>query len=166
MNETLSTREKLHALAMNLWWSWNPDVLSLFSELSPDAFAAGRNAPLVALAHADEALLEHPAFIERVDGVYESLQHYLEAPGEFADHPRVAYFCMEYGLHESFPSYSGGLGILAGDHAKAASDLGLPLVTVGLFCAMDTSNSISTVMPGSKQTFQASTPHKPRCRFV
>ena len=133
MNETLSTREKLHALAMNLWWSWNPDVLSLFSELSPDAFAAGRNAPLVALAHADEALLEHPAFVERVDGVYESLKHYLETPGEFADHPRVAYFCMEYGLHESFPSYSGGLGILAGDHAKAASDLGLPLVTVGLF---------------------------------
>ncbi len=129
----MTTREQLQFIARNLWWSWNPDALDLFRRVNPDVFAATDNNPLRALKHARIEVLENTGFAQSVDTVYRRLQDYLTTPGELSEIPRTAYFCMEYGLHESLPLYSGGLGILAGDHTKAASDLGVPLTAVGLF---------------------------------
>ncbi len=129
----MTTREKLAVLAGNLWWSWHPEALDLYRQLNPGAFRASGNSPLVALREADPGVLEDAAFAQAVTAVYDAFQRYLHAPPRYGHAPRTAYFCMEYGLHESLPLYSGGLGILAGDHAKAASDLGLPFTAVGLF---------------------------------
>ncbi len=128
----MTTKEKLEALASNLWWSWNPEAIQLFSRLNPEAFRSSTNSPLAALRAADTALFDDDAFAGDVDRQYERLQQYMNAPRRYGDADKTAYFCMEYGLHESLPIYSGGLGILAGDHAKAASDQGLHFTTIGL----------------------------------
>ena len=129
----MTTRETLEAVAANLWWSWQPDVIELFESLNPDAFRKSRNNPLVALREAQPRKLASKTVAKRADEAYARLQSYLATPGSHADTPRTAYFCMEYGLHESLNLYSGGLGILAGDQCKAASDLGVPFTAVGLF---------------------------------
>ncbi|WP_457651561.1 alpha-glucan family phosphorylase [Rhodocaloribacter sp.] len=129
----MTTREKLAALAANLWWTWTPEAIALFRRLSPGALAVTDNNPVAALRAADEAVLEDPDFAKEVEAVHAAFEAYMNAERRYGDAPPTAYFCMEYGLHESLPFYSGGLGILAGDHAKAASDLGLPFTTVGLF---------------------------------
>lgn len=126
------THKKLTTLSQNLWWSWHPEALALFEALNPQAFAASNNNPIAALNQASPAILNGPAFAEAVDAIYAEFDAYMARKGTYADADPVAYFCMEYGLHESLPLYSGGLGILAGDHTKAASDLGLPLTAVGL----------------------------------
>lgn len=125
--------EKLEALSRNLWWSWHPEALDLFRRLNPEAFRTANNNPIVALRSANPALLQEKAFLKEVDTVYDAFQTYLHAPSRYADAATTAYFCMEFGLHESFPLYSGGLGILAGDHVKATSDLGYPFTAIGLF---------------------------------
>lgn len=127
----MNTYEKLEALARNLWWSWNPEVIDLFERLDPEAFRESGNNPFVAFKNAEP--ITDSALVADVDTAYQALTAYLDEPGRFADAPRTSYFCMEYGLHESLPIYSGGLGILAGDHAKAASDLGVPFTAIGLF---------------------------------
>ncbi len=129
----MTTREQLHHIAGNLWWSWNPEAIDLFRQVNPDVFAATDNNPLRALKHARKEVLEDTSFVQRVAAVHQRLTDYLSRPGELSATPHTAYFCMEYGLHESLPLYSGGLGILAGDHTKAASDLGIPFTAVGLF---------------------------------
>lgn len=128
----MTTRAQLDALASNLWWSWNPEVQDLFRQLAPEAFRDAHNSPTAALRHADTDRLADPQFAADVETAYTALQDYLEREGNANDAPRVSYFCMEYGLHESLPLYAGGLGVLAGDHAKAASDLGLPFTAIGL----------------------------------
>lgn len=129
----MTSKEKLDRLAANMWWSWNRDVLDIFEVLDPATFAASHANPTAVLrALPSEAPLPD-GLVHRIDAAYEALEAYLARRSNFADAPRVAYFCMEYGLHESLPIYSGGLGILAGDHAKAASDLGIPFTAVGLF---------------------------------
>ncbi|WP_352413802.1 alpha-glucan family phosphorylase [Thermus sp.] len=125
----------LRALAYNLWWSWNPEATELFQEVDPALWKRFRENPVKLLLEVDparlEALAETP-FRSQVEGVVEALRAYLEArtplKGEL-----VAYFSAEFGFHSSLPIYAGGLGILAADHVKAASDLGLNLVGVGLF---------------------------------
>lgn len=129
----MTTRDKLETLVANLWWSWHPEALQLFAQLNPEAFRASRHNPLAALRAADPAVLNDRPFQQEVDRVYEAFQAYLNRPTRIPDAPRTVYFCMEYGLHESLPFYAGGLGVLAGDHIKAASDLGLPMAAVGLF---------------------------------
>lgn len=129
----MTPQDQLNELSRNLWWSWNPDALTLFKRLNPDAFAASGNNPIVALKHARQVELEDPYVIEQIDSVYRKFRRYMDEPGGREDAPSVSYFCMEYGLHESMPLYSGGLGILAGDHTKAASDVGLRFTAVGLF---------------------------------
>jgi alpha-glucan phosphorylase-like protein len=129
----MTTREKLEALSSNLWWSWHPEAIELFRELNPGAFDATFNSPVAAFRLADESVIEDREFAKRVDAVHAAFRRYMESDGSQSHGPRTAYFCMEFGLHESLPLYSGGLGILAGDHVKAASDVGLPLVAVGLF---------------------------------
>ena len=133
--------ERLRTLAFDLWWTWSDAAQQLFGRVDPDAWRATGHAPLATLERTAPSRLATLAadtdFLAALGAVEESLAAYHSATPWFADtHPdsdlRIAYLCMEYGLHESLPWYSGGLGILAGDHVKAASDLGLPYVAVGI----------------------------------
>jgi starch phosphorylase len=134
--------QPLHRIGMNLWFSWNPDVSRIFQALDPDLWEECGHNPVLLLGNltperkaeilSDETLMDRIRDAERAFDEYTSNpQAYsfnLERPIEY----RIAYFSMEYGLHECLPIYSGGLGVLAGDHLKSASNLGLPLIGVGL----------------------------------
>jgi starch phosphorylase len=132
----------LQTLAYNLWWSWNADAVALFRRVNPDLFEALDHSPIRLLGATDQARfeqLEHDdGFLAHMDRVAAALDHYLKAPTWFQERHgtdadlRIAYFSAEFGIHESVPVYSGGLGVLAGDHLKSASDLGLPLAGVSL----------------------------------
>ncbi len=137
-------QERLWSLARNLWWSWDHDSSSIFLDLDPLRWKQVNHNPVALLADFPLAKLEgratELALHSRINYAYRRLREYLEADRTWgARHagvlrPRpVAYFSAEFGLHESLPVYSGGLGVLAGDHIKSASDLGIPLVGVGLF---------------------------------
>src|SRR5207302_1773171 len=137
-------QERLWALARNLWWSWDHDSISLFRDLDPVRWRQLNNNPVSLLSEISLAELERRAgelvLHSRINYAYRRQQEYLQANRTWgASHagvlrPRpVAYFSAEFGLHESIPIYSGGLGILAGDHIKSASDLDIPLIGVGLF---------------------------------
>lgn len=137
-------QEKLWALARNLWWSWDQDSTSLFRDLDPVRWRELNHNPIALLAEIPLSKLERRAgelvLHGRINYAYRRQQEYLQADRTWgATHagvlrPRpVAYFSAEFGLHESLPIYSGGLGVLAGDHVKSASDLDIPLVGVGLF---------------------------------
>jgi starch phosphorylase len=134
--------QALQKLAYNMWWCWNHDAIALFRRLDPDLFDAVEHSPVKLLGALDssrlEALLHDDGFLAHMDRVEEALDAYLsgatwyqETYGSATD-CRIAYFSAEFGLHESVPIYSGGLGVLAGDHLKSASDLGVPLSGVGL----------------------------------
>lgn len=141
----LPTRiEGLAAIAMNLWWSWNREARALFASIDVALWHRTRHNPLELLCRVDPARIAACAsdsdFLRRYDAVTERMAH----EGNHGDtwfarnYPQlngrpVAYFCAEFGLHNSVPIYSGGLGVLAGDHCKSASDLGVPMVGVGLF---------------------------------
>jgi starch phosphorylase len=135
----------LHKLAYNLWSLWNHEAVSLFRRIDDELFEQLENSPVKLLGTLGqdrlEQLLHDDGFLAHMDRVQAALDRYLSAPtwfqetyGETAGGQdfRIAYFSAEFGIHESIPIYSGGLGVLAGDHLKAASDLGLPLVGVGL----------------------------------
>jgi starch phosphorylase len=134
--------QALHKLAYNMWWSWNHEAVSLFRRVDDDLFEAVENSPVKLLSGIDqsrlEQLLQDDGFLAHMDRVEAALDHYMTASTWFqetygeATHCQIAYFSAEFGIHESIPVYSGGLGVLAGDHLKAASDLGIPLVGVGL----------------------------------
>ena len=131
----------LRTLAYNLWWMWHPRAALLFSRLEPNAWSRYRN-PVALLQTAInwKPLVEDPVFIAEYHGVMEAFEHYLANGADHWFNRRhagqlagpIAYFCAEYGFHESLGIYSGGLGVLAGDHMKSASDMALPLVGVGL----------------------------------
>lgn len=129
----MTTRKKLEVLAHNMWWSWNPEALALFRQLNPNVFEASDNNPVAALQSADPSVLNDSEFVKNVDSVYDAFETYMRSDPQYGDGPQTSYFCMEYGIHESLPTYAGGLGILAGDHTKQASDFGLPFTAVGLF---------------------------------
>jgi glycogen phosphorylase len=121
----------LEQLAYNLRWSWDSATLDLFQSLAPEPWARTHNpiAVLKAAANDPDRLAEHAeSILERLA----ALEKYLNRKPHVSGAPRIAYFCAEFAIAESLPIYSGGLGVLAGDHLKAASDLGLPLVAVGL----------------------------------
>ena len=142
----------LQRLARNFWWCWDPEAPELFRELSPIAWEASGHNPVQLLHRAYPEDLEDRAndkrYVAKLERVIRRFEDYLnETPTEgrwhklpgggkdsglSAERP-VAYFCAEFGIHESLKIYSGGLGILAGDHLKSASDLNLPLVGVGIF---------------------------------
>jgi len=135
---------RLSALAQNLCWSWDPDVPSLFRELDPALWREVGNNPVALLQQMSVEAIEERAselaLHSRINYGYRRMQEYLQSRRTWgARHAGVlwarpvAYFSAEFGLHESLPIYSGGLGILAGDHVKSASDLGIPLVAVGLY---------------------------------
>jgi glycogen phosphorylase len=128
----------LAEISRNLWVSWNFDAVNLFMRLDHEAWLASGQNPVKTLGLVSQARLEEMArddsFLAAVGHVYERYTAYLGSGGWYTgtrEHA-IAYFSMEYGLDESLPVYSGGLGMLAGDHLKSASDLGLPLVGVGL----------------------------------
>jgi len=134
----------LAAVATNLSWSWSRDARALFREVDEALWHLTRHNPIELLRRVDPARLagcaQDPAFLKRYDALVEwngfvAATHDTWFETSYPDlAPRViAYFCAEFGLHASVPIYSGGLGVLAGDHCKSASDLGVPLVGVGLF---------------------------------
>ncbi|MGH7437054.1 MAG: alpha-glucan family phosphorylase, partial [Polyangiaceae bacterium] len=137
-----SALERLRELANNLWWSWSAEGHALFVRLDPDLWETVRGNPIELLARIDQSRLDElagdDAFTNHLDTTWQTFQQYMQRAGWFsktfpeAAGARIAYFSMEYGIHECLPIYSGGLGVLAGDHLKTASDLGLPLVGVGL----------------------------------
>jgi starch phosphorylase len=131
----------LDRLARNLAWTWDDELAAVLRDVDPDGLAAASGNPVAMLASAPAARLEElardRAFRERLDRADARLDERLGAAGWYEtlpDAPRaIAYFSPEFGLSEALPQYSGGLGILAGDHLKAASDLGVPIVGIGLF---------------------------------
>jgi starch phosphorylase len=139
-------QERLWSLARNLWWSWDHDSISIFRELDPVRFAQLNQNPLALLSEMSLATIERRAnelfLYSRINYAYRRQQEYLQADrtwganeaGILRTRP-VGYFSAEFGIHESLPIYSGGLGVLAGDHIKSASDLDVPLIGVGLFYA-------------------------------
>src|SRR5881409_2410905 len=134
----------LAAVASNLSWSWNRNARALFRSLDPALWRRTQHNPIELLRRVDAARLaacaQDPAFLQLYDAVVAAaVQDATSAGTWFATaYPdlaqrTIAYFCAEFGLHASVPIYSGGLGVLAGDQCKAASDLGVPLLGVGLF---------------------------------
>jgi glycogen phosphorylase len=137
-------QERLWALANNIWWCWDPECISLFNDLNPVRWRQLNQNPIALLKEIPLHELERRAselgLHSRINYCYRRQQEYLLADQTWGANnagvlrPRpVAYFSAEFGLHESLPIYSGGLGVLAGDHIKSASDLDIPLVGVGLF---------------------------------
>ncbi|MFH0750393.1 MAG: alpha-glucan family phosphorylase [Chloroflexota bacterium] len=133
--------EGLRRLAYNLWWMWHPRASMLFQRIDANAWARYRN-PIAVFEGAISwaPLLDDPAFIAEYQDVMRAFDRYMangadhwfhRAHADQLDGP-IAYFCAEYGFHESLGIYSGGLGVLAGDHMKSASDMALPVVGVGL----------------------------------
>jgi starch phosphorylase len=134
--------QPLQKLAYNLWWSWNADAVALFRRINPDLFETLDHSPIRLLSSTDQARFEELAaddgFLAHMERVCQAFDHYMNDRTWFQETftndatARIAYFSMEFGTHESVPVYSGGLGVLAGDHLKSASDLGIPLVGVSL----------------------------------
>lgn len=141
--ELPSRIDDLATIATNLSWSWSRDARVLFRTIDPVLWHQTRHNPIAVLQQVDGARLaacaSDPAFLRLYDAVRARARHdaeatdtwFARAAGERVG-STIAYFCAEFGLHASVPIYAGGLGVLAGDHCKAASDLGVPLVGVGL----------------------------------
>ena len=136
--------EPLRKLAYNLHWDWNVETKDLFRRLDRDLWESSRHNPVLMLGTISQARLQEVAedegFLAQMERASRQLDDYLQERTWYRKHRRdkntetecYAYFCAEYGLTDCLPIYSGGLGVLAGDHLKSASDLGLPLVAVGL----------------------------------
>ncbi|HEY2805091.1 MAG TPA: alpha-glucan family phosphorylase, partial [Gemmatimonadales bacterium] len=134
----------LATIATNLWWSWQLDARDLFRQIDGNLWQRTRHNPLELLQRVEPARLQacsrDEGFLALYDRVLGEFERALGPEGTWfaREHPGalqrpVAYFCAEFALHNSIPVYSGGLGVLAGDHCKAASDLGVPMAAVGLF---------------------------------
>ena len=135
---------KCFALARNLWWTWHHDVINLFHDLDPIRWRQLDHNPIALLAEFTPERLDMRAgemvLFSRINHAYRRLREYTGRTQTWATTHAgvlgakpVAYFSAEFGIHESVPIYSGGLGVLSGDHIKSASGLGMPLVAVGLF---------------------------------
>ena len=134
---------RLEELAYNLWWAWNTETLKLFKAIDIDLWDNCQKNPVKFINNVEQSKLEEAAtnedFLSQYDLILSKFDSYMNEPNTWFNktYPKkkdnkIAYFSAEYGLDESFPVYSGGLGILSGDHCKSASDLGLPFVAVGL----------------------------------
>ena len=134
--------EKMKDLVSNLWWSWSPRAQRLFMSIDPVLWEEVNHNPVKLLRRISPQRLERLAkeseFLENFDAVIADFEAYMNPESTWFSRTYpdrkdevIAYFSAEFGLHESLPLYSGGLGILSGDHCKSASDLGLPLVGVG-----------------------------------
>ena len=128
----------LGKLAYNLWWTWRPDAQRLFSWIDPQLWEETYHNPVRFLRDVRRtrlnAVIHDRYYMQYFDSVMQDFDRYMQAEDAWyqTTHPQVgkgpiAYFSTEFGLHETLPIYAGGLGVLSGDHAKEASDLGLPL---------------------------------------
>lgn len=135
--------KKLEDLAFNLWWSWNTDALKLYKSIDEDLWSKVKNNPVAFMKQVSQAKLYEAAnntqYLEEFDRIINRFETYLNEPNTWFNNTykdagdiSIAYFSAEYGLDEALPIYSGGLGILSGDHCKSASDLGLPFTAIGL----------------------------------
>lgn len=135
--------KKLEELAYNLWWCWNPEAIALFRRLDPISWETCYHNPILMLGTISQERLESKAqddgFLAHLERCYNAFKEYMNDKQTwyaktygYSDKPLIAYFSMEFGINECMPLYSGGLGMLAGDHLKSSSDLGIPLVGVGL----------------------------------
>ncbi|MBA4357856.1 MAG: alpha-glucan phosphorylase, partial [Desulfovibrio sp.] len=135
--------EPLWDIANNLWFSWNNDLTNIFTTIDHNLWVSCQQNPVMLLNRLPQRRIEELArddfFLQRLADAKRALEHYLarkhtafKFPGAGDGSPCVAYFSLEYGLAMCLPIYSGGLGILAGDHLKSSSDLNIPLVGVGL----------------------------------
>ena len=134
--------QPLLEIARNLWWVWNPEAINLLRRVDPDLWEERHHNPIAVLGSLSSDrindLTRDQAFLAHLDAVHADLQQYLtqtswfESEHEHLENPTAAYFSFEFGLHECLPLYSGGLGVLAGDHLKSATDLGVPLIGMGL----------------------------------
>ena len=142
-NSGIDLHQRLRTLAQNLWWTWHPEVIRLFTDLDPHLWREVDHNPTAFLNRISPEQIEQRAselvLHSRINHAFRRLHEYLTAPHTWGavhcgnlGHQPVVYFSAEFGLHESLPIYSGGLGILAGDHLKSASDLGIPLIGIGL----------------------------------
>lgn len=142
-NKLPAPLKTLQRVAWNYWWSWAADGPGVFRDLDPEIWEEYEHNPRQLLAKTQAYRLAEaatdPVYLERVRRLDQSFQSYVNSSPRWQSHDSaisverpVAYFCAEFGVHTSLPLYSGGLGILAGDHLKSASDLGLPLIAVGL----------------------------------
>src|SRR5262245_25656744 len=140
------TLTPLRDLSWNYWWSWAPDGSEVFRDLDANLWQQCEQNPHLLLTQISDLRLTEmaadPSFADRVRILHEHFMTYmndrrpwpkLQLAARISEKNPVAYFCAEFGVHNSLPLYSGGLGILAGDHLKSASDLNLPLVAIGLF---------------------------------
>ncbi|MBV9383075.1 MAG: DUF3417 domain-containing protein, partial [Streptosporangiaceae bacterium] len=142
--------EPLHELMLNLRWSWHPAAVELFASIDPEGWAASGGDPVAMLSSMRPgqlaALAADQDFLGRLDTALRDLREYVSGPRWYQEQANgdggqaaaqrlpaaIAYFSPEYGITAVLPQYSGGLGILAGDHLKSASDLGVPVIGVGL----------------------------------
>jgi starch phosphorylase len=132
----------LRTIAHNMFWCWNPEFAELFRQIDHESWSKCGHNPIKLLGSVSQNRLNDLAvkqgYLYQLQQAQEKLDHYLNSPGWFDKiwtkpaKPVIAYFSLEFGIHESLPIYAGGLGILAGDHLKSASDLNLPLIGVGL----------------------------------
>src|SRR5438445_7962157 len=135
--------EPLREMSFNLWWTWEPSARRLFRHLDPELWNRTNHNPVRMLQLSRQSRLEEvsqdKAFLRELKQVHDAFRNYLgrvdtygkTGTGGEIKNP-IAYFSAEFGFHESIPNYSGGLGILAGDHCKSASDLDLNFVAIGL----------------------------------
>lgn len=136
---------RLGDLCRNLYWTWNPIIAGFLRSIDPELWHRTNHHPLRVLQLVGQDRLDRlaadPTFLAHYQDAVDQLDHYLAGRGWYGKRrpegtETIAYFSAEFGLHESVPLYSGGLGVLSGDHTKSASDLGLPLVCVGLMYQM------------------------------
>ena len=124
----------LDEIAHNLWWVWNFEARDLFRDLDPELYSAVKHNPVLLLERLSfdrkEEIVKDKALMKRIQGVYKSFREYMDVKPD-ASRPSVAYFCMEYGIHSALKIYSGGLGMLAGDYVKEASDSNVDMCAVG-----------------------------------
>ncbi len=132
----------LKTISENIFWAWNSEYVELFRQIDPDLWESCEHNPVKLLGAVSQKRLDELAgndsFVYQLGQLTEKLQRYLQSPKWYdkahpkSTKPLIAYFSAEFGLHECLPIYSGGLGVLAGDHLKSSSDLGIPLVGIGL----------------------------------
>ena len=124
----------LDEIAHNLWWVWNFEARDLFRDLDPGLYSAVKHNPVLLLERLSfdrkEEIVKDKALMKRIQSVYKSFREYMDVKPD-SKRPSVAYFCMEYGIHSALKIYSGGLGMLAGDYVKEASDSNVDMCAVG-----------------------------------
>jgi len=144
MRDAEQLEQRMLELAHNLWWTWHPEAIEVWRGIDPELWRLSRHAPIAFIKSLSKEHIGHLCkdleLCIKINKIFSDLDRYLQSAPSCGGlnirplHFRpVAYFCAEFGIHESLPLYSGGLGVLAGDHLKSASDLGIPMVGVSLF---------------------------------